>query len=123
MTKDAAELIKKAKESVSAAELLISQGYNDFAVSRAYYAMFYVAEACLSSLGQSFSSHSAVHSAFGREFAKQGRLDPKFHRWLLDARDMRNVGETMALGWKLRRSRRGQCASGPKSSSRLSISF
>lgn len=55
--------------------------------------MFYVAEACLSSLGQSFSSHSAIHSAFGREFAKQGRLDPKFHRWLLDAQDMRNVGD------------------------------
>jgi len=26
-----------------------------------------------------------VHGAFGERFAKTGRLDPKFHRYLLDA--------------------------------------
>ncbi len=45
------------------------------------------------SLGQAYSSHGGVLSAFGREFAKAGRLDGKFHRWLLDAQDFRNVGD------------------------------
>jgi len=33
-------LIQKAYESLSAAELLLAQGYFDFAASRGYYAMF-----------------------------------------------------------------------------------
>ncbi len=55
--------------------------------------MFYVTEALLAATGQSYSSHSAVISAFGREFAKPGRLDAKFHRWLIDAEDVRSIGD------------------------------
>jgi uncharacterized protein (UPF0332 family) len=93
MKRDSADLLEKAKESLAAAELLMSQNYHAFAVSRAYYAMFYVAEACLASIGQSYSSHAATQSAYGREFAKSGNLDPKFHRWLIDAQDLRNIGD------------------------------
>ncbi len=32
-------------------------------------------------------------SAFGREFAKTEKLNPKFHRWLIDAQDLRNIGD------------------------------
>ncbi|MBI2567874.1 MAG: HEPN domain-containing protein [Candidatus Schekmanbacteria bacterium] len=83
----------KAQESVSAATLLLDQGYHGFAASRAYYAMFYVAEALLASLGKSYSSHAGVLGAFGQEFAKTGKLDVKFHRWLIDGQDIRNVGD------------------------------
>lgn len=93
MTSDSADLVAKAKESLAAAELLLNQDYFAFAVSRAYYAMFYVTEAYLASIGQSYSSHAATQSAFGREFAKTGKLDPKFHRWLIDAQDLRNTGD------------------------------
>lgn len=86
-------LFTKARESLTAAQILIKEGHYDFAASRAYYAMFYVASALLANLGQSYSSHSAVISAFGREFAKTGRLDSKFHRWLIDAQDLRNIGD------------------------------
>jgi uncharacterized protein (UPF0332 family) len=86
-------LITKAKESLAAAQLLIKDGYYDFAASRAYYAMFYVASALLAHLGQSYSSHASVISAFGREFAKTEKLDPKFHRWLIDAQDLRIIGD------------------------------
>jgi uncharacterized protein (UPF0332 family) len=86
-------LIEKATQSLDAAELLRQRGYFDFAASRAYYAMFYVAEALLASLGQSYSTHGAVQAAYGREFAKTGRLDPKFHRWLIDAQDFRSTGD------------------------------
>jgi uncharacterized protein (UPF0332 family) len=93
MTSGIEALITKARESLAAAHVLVEDGYYDFAASRAYYAMFYVASALLANLGQSYSSHSAVISAFGREFAKTARLDSKFHRWLIDAKDLRNIGD------------------------------
>lgn len=45
MKPDVAALLKKAVSSRRAADLLASQLYIDFAASRAYYALFYVAEA------------------------------------------------------------------------------
>jgi uncharacterized protein (UPF0332 family) len=93
MTSGIEALFTKARESLAAAEVLIKDGYYDFAASRAYYAMFYVASALLANLGQSYSSHAAVISSFGREFAKTGRLDAKYHRWLIDAQDLRNIGD------------------------------
>lgn len=86
-------LIEKAKESLVAAQSLLRDGHDDFAASRAYYAMFYIAEALLLALGQSYSKHSAVIAAFGREYAKTGVLDPNFHRRLLDAHRLRNLGD------------------------------
>lgn len=89
-----AGLMKKAKESLEAAEILMQQGYVDFAASRAYYAMFYVAEALLFEKHElKFSSHSGVIGAFGKEFAKPGVLDQKLHRYLLDAQAYRAKGD------------------------------
>lgn len=86
-------LLKKARESAQAAQVLLAQGFWDFAASRAYYAMFYAAEAALLTKGLSFSSHSAVIGAFGKEFAKSNVLNPKFHRYLIDGQDLRNAGD------------------------------
>jgi uncharacterized protein (UPF0332 family) len=86
-------LLHKAHDSLDAAELLGREGYLDFAVPRAYYAMFYAAEAMLLERDLSFSKHSAVIAAFGREFAKTGAIDPKYHRYLIDAQDFRNLGD------------------------------
>lgn len=93
MNSDITAQLNKAEQSLAAAELLLRQGYGEFAASRAYYAMLYAAEALLASRGQSYSSHAAVQAAYGREFAKSGDLDVRFHRWLLDAQDLRNVGD------------------------------
>ncbi|MBU2573352.1 MAG: HEPN domain-containing protein [Elusimicrobia bacterium] len=75
-------LIEKAKEDIKAAELLIGAGLCRIAVSRAYYAMFYIAEALLLAKGLSFSSHKGVISNFGREFVKSGIFDKKFQKAL-----------------------------------------
>ena len=93
MTSEVQALLTKGRESRQAAQLLEREGYHDFAVSRAYYALFYAAEALLLARGLSFSSHAAVIAAFGREFAKPGVLDAKFHRWLIDAQDFRSLGD------------------------------
>ena len=93
MKPEVARLLAKAASSQRAATLLAGQDYLDFAASRAYYALFYVAEALLLAEGLSFSSHAAVIAGFGKTFAKPQRLDPRFHRYLIDAQDVRNLGD------------------------------
>ena len=55
-------LLTKVGESLRAARLLATNELLDFAASRAYYTMFYVAEAFLLGEGLTFSSHAAVIS-------------------------------------------------------------
>jgi len=86
-------LLARARDSLAAARGMLRDGFADFAASRAYYAMFYVAEALLVDLGESYSSHAAVIAAFGRSFAKTDRMDPKFHQWLIAAQSLRNVAD------------------------------
>jgi uncharacterized protein (UPF0332 family) len=87
------ELIQKSRQSIIAARLLLDNGFPGYAAARAYYAMFYIAEAFLDGEGMSFSKHSAVIGAFGREFARTGRVPAEFHRFLIDAQDLRNSGD------------------------------
>jgi len=90
MTKEQQLLLEKARRSLQGAELLVSNGFFELAVSRAYYAMFYITSAFILGKGLSFSSHSAVISAFGRDFAKENPQLREFHRAVIDAQDMRN---------------------------------
>jgi len=87
------KLLNKAIDAIEAAEFLVDKEKSDIAVGRAYYAMFYIAEALLSEKGLEFNKHSAVHAAFGEHFAKTKEMDVKFHRWLLDAFDKRLAGD------------------------------
>ena len=95
MTGDA-DLLRKAQRYLESARLLREAGDRDSAVSRTYYAAFYVAEVLLDALGLSFSSHRAVISAFGQEFAKTGRLDARFHRLLISAFEKRQRADYLA---------------------------
>lgn len=89
MNKEQKLLSAKAKRSLQGAILLLNNNLPELAVSRAYYAMFYIAEAFILAKGLSFSSHSAVISAFGRNFAKEDGDLRKFHRILINAQDLR----------------------------------
>ena len=93
MRLEADKLLKKASRAIQAAQTLANQGDFDFAAGRAYYALFYAAQALLIQEGLTSRKHSGVHAAFGEHFAKTGRLDPKYHRWLLDAFDERLQGD------------------------------
>ena len=74
MTDEQKQLIAKARNSIKAAQILFNEEIYDVSISRAYYAMFYLAEAFLISEGLSFSKHSAVISKFGERFTKTNRL-------------------------------------------------
>jgi uncharacterized protein (UPF0332 family) len=93
MTPEQEAVLYKARESLRAAQLLREEGFYDFSVSRAYYSMFYVAQAFLLGKGFTFSKHSAVISAFGREFVKSGTVAREFQTYLTDAEDSRKVGD------------------------------
>lgn len=93
MTDEQREFLLKAQQSLEAAKLLLNNNYSDYATSRAYYAMFYIAEAFLEGDGLSFSKHAAVISAFGREFAKSQRVSTDFHRFLIEAQELRTTGD------------------------------
>ncbi len=97
MNPDVEALLEKAKRSQKVASKLFKDGDTDFAASRAYYALFYTAEALLLSRGLSFSSHSAVIANFGKEFAKTNVLNPKFHHYLMESQDRRNIGDYSIL--------------------------
>jgi len=96
MKEETSKLLDKSARAVRAAETLLAHGDADFAAGRAYYAMFYAAEALLAETGRRFRKHSGAHAAFGEHFAKCGILDPRFHRWLLDAFDKRLMADYTA---------------------------
>jgi uncharacterized protein (UPF0332 family) len=93
MKPEQAALLKKAEDSLNAAKLMQQNGYYDFAASRTYYTMFYLAEPFLLEYGLAFSKHSAVIAAFGERFSKTGLVPTELHRYLTEGQDSRNVGD------------------------------
>lgn len=93
MTGEQQELLQQAQDSLNAAKWLMKGEYPGYAAARAYYAMFYIAEAFLEGDRSSFSRHSAVIAAFGRVFAKQKRVPVEFHRYLIEAQAVRHSGD------------------------------
>jgi len=94
MKRNSRLLLEKAQRAIQAAQTLLAAGnLPDFATGRAYYAMFYIAEALLEEKDLHFSKHGGLHGAFGEYYVKTGLFDPKFHRWLLNAFDQRIEGD------------------------------
>ncbi|MBI4361875.1 MAG: HEPN domain-containing protein [Euryarchaeota archaeon] len=93
MKPEVRDLLTKSGRSLDAARSLYRRGDYDFAVSRAYYAMFYLAQAVLLTRGVSRSKHSGVIAAFGEYFVKTGVLPKEFHTSLNLAFEKRGVGD------------------------------
>ena len=94
MKEYASKLLDKALDAIEAAEGLTNMGKAEFAAGRAYYAMFYVAEALLyNEFDLKLNQHGQVIAAYGKHFAKTKELDPKYHRWLRDGFEKRIFGD------------------------------
>ena len=90
----ASKLLSKALDAIEGAEALLNVDKAEIAVGRAYYAMFYVAEALLyNEFDLKLNQHGQVIAAYGKNFAKSKELDPKYHRWLRDGFDNRISGD------------------------------
>ncbi len=62
-------------------------------VSRAYYSMFYMAQACLLTKKLSYTKHSGVISAFNQHFVKTGIFGKELFRILQFAFNQRQIGD------------------------------
>jgi len=91
--KEIRELLDKARRSLHAAERLMHEGDHDFAVSRAYYAMFYAAQALLLTREVRRSSHSGLIAAFNEHFIQSGELPRRFFLMLRDGFEDRAEGD------------------------------
>jgi uncharacterized protein (UPF0332 family) len=86
-------LLEKAHESLEVAESLLEEGHFGFSASRSYYAMFYATEAVLLHKDLQFSKHSAVLSAFNKEFVKEGIFSASLYKSLQKGYDLRQEGD------------------------------
>ncbi len=93
MTTEQQALLDKAHQSLAAARLLHEHEQYSIAAGRAYYVMFYAAEALLLGEGLRFSKHSAIIAAFGARFAKPEVVPPRFHRYLIRGQEVRTEGD------------------------------
>ena len=90
---EVAAYLGKARHALEVAGKLQAVGELSDAAGKAYYAMFYAAQALLRAHGIEVVKHSAVASMLGRHFAKTGRLGPEFHRIFLNARRVREIAD------------------------------
>lgn len=86
-------LMTRAKRSLRSAQNLLEDGDHDFAMSRAYYAMFYAASAALLSRDVERSKHSGAIAAFGQHLVKSGRFTAEHQQRLQAAFADRSEGE------------------------------
>ena len=83
----------RADRAIKSADVLLRDGDFEGSVSRAYYAMFYGAEALLLTKGLKFSSHKSVISLFSEHFVKTGIFKPEMGRRLSKTFEKRLVGD------------------------------
>jgi uncharacterized protein (UPF0332 family) len=105
MKKEISGMIRKAERSLNTALRLHKDGDYDFAISRAYYSMFYMAKACLNTKNLSFSKHSGIfpqkyYKIFYFAFDQRNASDYTFiiefpeelsERIIKDAQDFLNI--------------------------------
>lgn len=83
----------RARTELAAASLLVEHGFAAQAVSRAYYAAFYAAEAALLDIGESRSKHSGVVSAVAQHLIHEHGVDERIGRLLRSLFDRRSQAD------------------------------
>jgi uncharacterized protein (UPF0332 family) len=89
--------LAKADDCIKDAELLLSAHRSSASVGRSYYAMFHAASALLSGKDIQRHSHQGLISAFGQFFVKPGHIEPKFHKYITEAFDLRQESDYQPL--------------------------
>lgn len=84
-----------AHEALLAAEHLYRVNLLRDSGTRIYFAMFHAASAMLLVDRKRFKSHGETIGAFGLFFAKTKRVEPKFHRYLIDGDNFREIADYM----------------------------
>lgn len=86
--------LHRAHEELAAARHLTAGGFAAQAISRAYYAAFYAAEAALQQLDETRSKHSGVIAAFGQLLVRTGEIESEAGKLLRSLFDRRSGADS-----------------------------
>ncbi len=84
---------EKAKKFLLDADYLLQIQSIESAVSRAYYAMFYMVKSLLHTIGNNAFTHQGVLIQFNKHFIRNGFFDKKYNNILTKALHQRMVGD------------------------------
>ena len=93
MKESTRQLMLNAEETLHAAEVPFKEEYLRDAVNRAYYSVFYIAEALLNEKDLRYSKHGTVHGAFAQHYIKTKIFDEKYHKLLTSTFRRRMLGD------------------------------
>ena len=93
MNEEAQLHLEKANDCIKDAELLLNSHRSSASVGRSYYAMFHSATAVLLVEDIKRHSHQGLISAFGQFLVKEGKVEPRFHKYFAEAFDLRQESD------------------------------
>jgi uncharacterized protein (UPF0332 family) len=82
-----------ANEALAGGQFNLDGSYYAIAVNRAYYAVFYAANALLATKGLARGKHSGTISAFRQSFVKPGLIEPEYSATYGRLMDDRHVSD------------------------------
>ena len=82
------QLLDRASDKFTAAEILANHEYFEDAVTRMFHGLLFCARALLHSKSISLQDPDEVISAFNKEFVKPGTMDKDFGKLLKDTKTM-----------------------------------
>jgi uncharacterized protein (UPF0332 family) len=85
--------LERANDCIKDAELLLAAHRTSASVGRSYYAMFHAATSALLDKDIKRHSHQGLISAFGQFLVKEGKVEPKFHKYIAEAFDLRQESD------------------------------
>jgi len=88
-----AQYLAHAHRAVDTGRLVMAHQDYIAAVNRAYYAIFYAANALLATKGLERSKHSGVIAAFRQHFVKTGLVESEFSTFYGEAMEERHAGD------------------------------
>lgn len=93
LKEEVVKLLERAGGALTVTKTLFDNGHFGDSMSKAYYAMFYAASALLIQNDLVRHKHSAIISAIGQYFVKNGKLKAEFHQMLIAAFEDREVAD------------------------------
>jgi uncharacterized protein (UPF0332 family) len=89
---------QKAERTLSAARLLLGSGDTEGTCNRAYYAMYYAAQAALLAAGiaapeDGYKTHQGLIAAFGKHLVLGGQIDQTLGRSINKVQSLRQIAD------------------------------
>jgi len=85
--------LSKVKDDLAAAELLRSNKLFAQSLNRSYYAIFHAVRSLLAYDEFDSKKHSSIISYFNRNYVKEGKIEKKYSKMLIDAKEIRTISD------------------------------